>query len=194
MTFNTYFRLASYATIAAAAVALFVAGGTGIWLAAAFAIVMVVAWKLEGTRWQFSERAALIIILASLPLFYLDWRLLPVILDIQFLEGGAATRGSVEVTLLAHLILFLAAVKLLQRKGDRDWFFLYLISFFTVLLAAGLTASPAFLATLIPYLLSALSTVVAFEIQKSRKKVTPTQTRLLVPPDSSLFQKLPMRL
>ena len=83
MNFNTYFRLASYATIAAAALALFVAGGTGIWLAAAFAIVMVVAWKLEGTRWQFSERTALIIILASLPLFYLDWRALPVFLDIQ---------------------------------------------------------------------------------------------------------------
>src|SRR5207253_10269996 len=101
MNFNTYFRLASYATIAAAGLALFVAGGTGIWLAAAFAIAMVVAWKLEDSRWQFSERAALIIILASLPLFYLDWRLLPVILDIQFLDSGAPTRGSVEVTLLA---------------------------------------------------------------------------------------------
>src|SRR5207245_9119808 len=123
--------------------------------------------------------------LASLPLFYLDWRLLPAILDIQFLEGGAATRGSVEVTLLAHLILFLAAVKLLQRKGDRDWFFLYLISFFEVLLAAGLSASPIFLGTLILYLLCSLSTIVAFEIQKARKKVAATQTRLLVPPDSS---------
>src|SRR5207253_1640062 len=44
------------------------------------------------------------------------------------------------------------------------------------------------------YLLCALSTVVAFEIQKARKKVTVTQTRLLVPPDSTLFRKLPMRL
>src|SRR6266436_1981491 len=193
MNFNTYFRFASYATIAAAALALFVAGGTGLWLAAAFGAVMIVAWKLEGARWQFSERAALIIILVSLPLFYLDWRLLPVILDIQFLEGGAASRGSVEVTLLAHLILFLAAVKLLQHKGDRDWFFLYLISFFEVLLAAGLSASPVFLATLVLYLLSALTTIVAFEIQKARRKVATTQTRLLVPPDSILFRKLPMR-
>src|SRR6266550_2698087 len=194
MNFNTYFRLASYATIAAAALALFVAGGTGMWLAAAFAIVMVVAGKLEGTRWQLSERAALIIILVSLPLFYVDWRLLPVFLDVQFPEAGAATRGNVEVTLLAHLILFLAAIKLLQRKGDRDWFFLYLISFFEVLLAAGLSASPTFLATLALYLLCALTTIVAFEIQKARRKVSATQTRLLVPPDSTLFRKLPMRL
>ena len=103
-------------------------------------------------------------------------------------------RGGVEVAVLSHLILFLSAVKLFQRKHDRDWFFLYLISFFTVLLAAGLTASPIFLGVLILYLLCALSTIVAFEIQKARKKVTATQTRLLVPPDSTLFQKLPMRL
>lgn len=194
MNFNTYFRLASYATVAAAALAVFVAGGTGWGLAAAFGIVTVVAWQLEGTRWQFTERAALVIILVSLPLFYLDWRLLPAFLDIQHLEGGAATRGSVEVTLLAHLISFLSAVKILQRKGDRDWFFLYLISFFEVLLSAGLGASPVFLATLVLYLLCALTTIVAFEIQKARRKVTPIQTRLLVPPDSVLFRKLPMRL
>jgi transglutaminase-like putative cysteine protease len=39
-----------------------------------------------------------------------------------------------------------------------------------------------------------LTTIVAFEIQKARRKVTATQTRLLVPPDSILFRKLPMRL
>ena len=98
------------------------------------------------------------------------------------------------MTLLAHLISFLSAVKLLQRKGDRDWFFLYLISFFEVLLAAGLSAGPVFLATLVLYLLCALTTIVAFEIQKARRKITATQTRLLVPPDSSLFRRLPRSL
>ena len=68
-------------------------------------------------------------------------------------EASGVGRGGVEVAVLAHLILFLSAVKLLQRKADRDWFFLYLISFFTVLLAAGLTVSPIFLAILIVYLL-----------------------------------------
>ncbi len=192
MNFNTYFRLTSYATIAAAALALFVAGGVGAWLSVAFAIVMIAAWKLEGTRWQLSERIALVVILVSLPIFYLDWRILTPYLQVEFLETGQ--RANAEVSVLAHLILFLSAVKLLQRKADRDWFFLYLISFFEVLLAAGLTASPAFLATLTVYLLCALSTVVAFEIQKARRRVTATQTRLLVPPDSTLFRKLPMRL
>jgi transglutaminase-like putative cysteine protease len=194
MQFNTYFRLASYATVAAAGLALFIAGGTGAGLAIAFAVVIIAAWKLEGTRWQLNERAALIVILVSLPLFYLDWRILSVYLDVQFLENGPTMRGAAEVAVLAHLILFLTTVKLLQRKADRDWFFLYLISFFEVLLAAGLNASPTFMATLMLYLLCALTTVVAFEIQKARHKVTATQTRLLVPPDSAFFRKLPMRL
>jgi len=116
MEFGTYFRLTSYTTVAAAALALFVAGGVGVWLAGTFAVVMVAAWKLEGTRWQLSERVALVVILASLPLFYLDWRILTVSLDLEFLETGRRT--NVEVAVLAHLILFLSAVKLLQRKAD----------------------------------------------------------------------------
>jgi protein-glutamine gamma-glutamyltransferase len=192
MRFDTYFRLTSYATITAAALALFVAGGVGVWLGATFAVFMLAAWKLEDTRWQLSERAALIVIVGSLPLFYLDWRVLTPYLQIEFLEAGQ--RANVEVAVLSHLILFLSVVKLLQRKADRDWFFLYLISFFEVLLAAGLSVSPAFVATLTLYLFCALSTVVAFEMQKARQKVIVTQTRLLVPPDSVLFRKLPMRL
>ena len=192
MQFSSYFRIASYATIAASAVALFVAGGVNFWLLAIFAFVMVGAFKLEGSRWQLSERIALAVILSSIPVFYLDWRILTPLLELPTLESGQRTNP--EVALLSHLILFLSAVKLLQRKADRDWFFLYLISFFTVLLAAGLTARPVFLVVLLLYLMCALSTVVAFEIQKARRKVTALQTRLLVPPDSALFQKLPMRL
>lgn len=192
MKFETYFRGASYATVLTAALALFVAGGASPWLAIVFIIGLAVAWKLEGTRWQLSERVALIVILVSLPVFYLDWRILIPLLN-GFAENTAGAR-SADITVLAHLILFLSAVKLWQLKADRDWFFLYLISFFEVLLAAALTASPFFLLTLILYLLCALTTVVAFEIHKARRKVITTQTRLLVPPDPALFRKLPMRL
>src|SRR6266404_4657435 len=191
MSFTTYFRLTSYATVAAAALALFVAHGVGAGLAIAFALIAIAAWKLEGTRWQLSERVALAVILISLPLFYFDWRILVPYLEIEFLENGQ--RAGVEVTVLGHLILFLSAVKLLQRKADRDWFFLYLISFFVVLLAAGLSTKPVFLLTLAVYLLCALSTVVAFEIQKARRKVPAAQTRILIAPDSTIFRKLSMQ-
>lgn len=192
MKFESYFRAASYATVFAAALALFVAGGASPWLAILFAVGMAVAWKLEGTRWQLSERLALLVILVSLPVFYVDWRIVIPLLN-GFAENSAGGR-SADITVLAHLILFLSVIKLLQLKADRDWFFLYLISFFEVLLAAALTASPLFLLTLVLYLLCALTTVVAFEIHKARRKVVATQTRLLVPPDPALFRRLPMRL
>jgi transglutaminase-like putative cysteine protease len=184
MDFNTYFRASSYAMIAVAMLALTVAGGLHIVLALGFAALIVLSWKLEGTRWQLSERTGLIIVLLSIPLFFLDW---------QFQKAIGESAGRLGVSALAHLIVFLSAIKLLQVKSDRDWVFLYLISFFEVLLAAGLSFSPAFLGTLSLYLLCALSTVIAFEIRKASRAVKLTETRLLVPPDSIIFKRLARR-
>ena len=95
MNFDTYFRLTSYATIFAATLALYIAGGVGSWLALVFVIAMIMAWSAEGSRWQLSERTALIVILVSLPIFYFDWRILTPYLQTDFLE--ASRRGSAEV-------------------------------------------------------------------------------------------------
>jgi protein-glutamine gamma-glutamyltransferase len=181
MTFDTYFRGSSYAMIAVAMLALMLAGGLHLALATVFAVVMVVAWKLEGTKWQLSERIGLAIVLLSIPLFVFDW-------NYQRAVGEAP--GRLGVTALAHLIVFLSAVKLLQVKSDRDWVFLYLISFFELLLAAGLSFSPVFLGTLTLYLFCSLSTVIAFEIRKAQRGVKTAETRLLVSPDSRMFKEL----
>lgn len=166
--------------IAVAMLALVLAGGLSQGLALAFLAVMIVSWNLEGTRWQLPERYGLAIVLLSIPLFYLDWQY-------QKTLGEPAER--LGVTALAHLIVFLSAVKLVQVKKDRDWVFLYLISFFEVLLAAGLSFSPVFLGTLTLYLLCGLCAVTAFEIQKARGSLSYVETRLLVPPDSRVFRK-----
>jgi transglutaminase-like putative cysteine protease len=184
MTFSTYFRVSSYAMVACGALALAASGGMGLVLTIAFAALMILAWNLEETRWQLSERVGLIIVLLSLPLFYLDWR---------FMSGGSEVKDRVGVSALVHLILFLSTVKLLQRKADRDWVFLYLISFFEVLLAAGLSISPMFLATLGLYMLFALSTVISLEIKRARGGMKVCETRLLVAPDSTLFRRLRRR-
>ena len=180
MKFLTYFQAFSYAMIAVAMLALVLAGGLSYPLALAFLVVMIVSWNLEGTRWQLPERYGLAIVLLSIPLFYVDW---------QYQKSIGEPAERLGVTALAHLIVFLSAVKLVQVKKDRDWVFLYLISFFEVLLAAGLSFSPLFLLTLTLYLLCGLCAVTAFEIQKARRSITHAETRLLVPPDSSVFRK-----
>jgi len=184
MKFATYFRGFSYAMIAVAMLALVLAGGLSYGLALLFFVVMIASWLLEETRWQLPERVGLGIVLLSIPLFYLDW---------QYQKAIGEPIERLGVNALAHLIVFLSAVKLLQVKKDRDWVFLYLISFFEVLLAAGLSFSPIFLVTLSLYLLAGLSAVTAFEIQKARRVLPVAETRLLVPPDSRVFKKTGLR-
>ena len=184
MNFATYFRTISYAMIGVAMLALVLAGGLSYGLATGFLLLMIVSWLLEETRWQLPERIGLGVVLLSIPLFYLDW---------QYQKAIGEPVERLGVNALAHLIVFLSAVKLLQIKKDRDWVFLYLISFFEVLLAAGLSFSPIFLGTLTLYLLTGLSAVTAFEIQKARRSVTVAETRLLVPPDSRVFKKAKRR-
>ena len=166
--------------IGVAMMALVLAGGLSYLLALLFIIVMALAWKLENTRWQLPERIGLGVVLLSIPLFYIDWQY-------QKVTGEPVERLGVNA--LAHLIVFLSAVKLVQVKKDRDWVFLYLISFFEVLLAAGLSFSPVFLGSLSLYLLTGIGAVTAFEIQKARRSVSQTETRLLIPPDSRIFRK-----
>lgn len=179
MTLETYFRAFSYATIAIATLALVLAGGLHPALAVAFFGILLVAWGLEGRKWQLSERVGLVAVLSSVPLFLLDW---------NYQKTAGETAGKLGVASLAHLIIFLAAVKLLQQKKDRDWVFLYLISFFEILLAAGLSFSPVFLVSLSVYMLCGLTTIVAFEIYKTKRSMAETETRLLVAPDSGIFK------
>ena len=185
MSLEVYFRAFSYATVAIATLALMLAGGLSATLALVFSLFMVAAWLFEGTKWQLSERAGLVVVLLSIPLFFLDW---------HYQKTIGEPAGRVGVNALAHLILFLAAVKLLQVKKDRDWVFLYLISFFEVLLAAGLSFSPVFFGSLTLYLLCGLSTIIAFEIQKAKRTIAVSETHLLVPPDSRIFRNARRRV
>lgn len=164
--------------IACGTLALVVSGGLSATLAALFGVLMIVAWKLEETRWQLSERIVLLVILLALPLFYLDWKYESSISEVRIGVGA-----------LAHLIIFLSTIKLLQIKADRDWLFLYLISFFETLLAAGLAASSLFFFVLCLYVLCALSTIIAFEIKNARRAVSIKETRFLVSTQHGLIRR-----
>jgi Ca2+/Na+ antiporter len=162
MNFDQFFRLISYAVAVCGLFALTVSGGVGVLVAAVFILVTVLAWFIEDTRWQLSERLGIVLVFLFIPLFYLDWK---------YQLSGFAARETVAAGSLARLILVLAGIKLLQRKSDRDWIFLYLISFFEILLAAGLSISPLFILSLVLYLLAVVCAIVTFEIKKASGKV-----------------------
>ncbi|MCA1630177.1 MAG: DUF3488 and transglutaminase-like domain-containing protein [Acidobacteria bacterium] len=182
MRFDTFFRLSSYATVACGVLALALTGGVGFALAAALFAALAAAWKAEGTRWQLSERVSLFAVLASLPFFYFDWKLQTAAFGA---EGG---RASIDA--LAHFIILLSLVKLFGAKQDRDWLFLYLISFFEMLLSAGLSLSPRFVAALTLYAFAALTTIVCFEIRKARRGAGEGETKYFRVPRSGLFRRL----
>ena len=183
MSFESYFRACSYATIACGVLALAVSGGVGAVLALAFALVLVISWKASGTRWQLSERVGMFVVLLALPAFYLDWSFQ------RASATDAAGQVYAGVSALVHFTLLLSSIKLLQVKSDRDWLFLYLISFFEVLLAAGLSVSPTFLASLGLYVFCALLAVVCFEMRKARRAVPESQSRLLVANDPKRLRR-----
>jgi hypothetical protein len=163
MNFDKFFKFISYAVVFCGFLALWVSGGAGLFVSALFLAVIISSWFLDNTRWQISERVGTALMFFIVPLFYLDWRY-------KFTGFGMSETALVGV--LAKLILLLTAIKLFQKKGDRDWLFLYLMSFFEVLLAAGISISPLFLACLLLYLLASLCAIITFEIKKTSGLVT----------------------
>lgn len=162
MTFEKSFRLVSYLAVFCGFLALWVSGTFGVIGTLVFVAVMISAWFLEGSRWQISEKVGTALIVLALPAFYLAWRF-----QIIALSGVEVVIAGI----LARMILTLTAIKLLQNKSDRDWIFLYLMSFFEVLLAAGLSISALYLGAFIVYLLLMVSAIIAFEIRKTSRSV-----------------------
>jgi protein-glutamine gamma-glutamyltransferase len=137
---------------------MWVSGTFGIAGTLGFVSVLAAAWFLDETRWQISERLGTFLIVAALPAYYLLWRYG----FFQFADAGILVAG-----VLGRLILTLSAIKMLQRKADRDWIFLYLMAFFEVLLAAGLSISGLYFASLVLFVFVMVSTIITFEIRKT---------------------------
>lgn len=162
MTFEKFFRLISFISVFCGFLSLWVSGTFGLIATTLFLGVMVLAWFLEDSRWQISERLGTVLIVLALPVFFIGWKY-------QFVDF--ATSGTMLAGILGRLILALSAIKLLQRKSDRDWIFLYLMAFFEVLLAAGLSISAFYMASFLLYLLVTVCAVIAFEIRKTSEAI-----------------------
>lgn len=162
MNFQRLFRFLSYATVFCGFLALWIGGAFGWAGTAMFVSAMIAAWFLEGGKWQISERLGTFLIVISLPVYFLLWR-------IGFFSFGGPE--SVLPGILARLILTLSAIKLLQHKSDRDWIFLYIMAFFQVLLAAGLSISALYVFVFVAFAFCVVCTIILFEMRKTNRAV-----------------------
>ena len=162
MDFEKLFRVLSYATVFCGFVSLWVAGAFGFVGAALFLSAMVASWFVEGRPWQISERLGTALIVLAVPLYYGLWH----VGFFSYVSSEAVLPG-----VLARLILTLSGIKLLQHKNDRDWMFLYIMAFFQVLLAAGMSISAVYFGTFLAFFFCMVGTIIVFEMRKTRRTV-----------------------
>ena len=154
---ETYFRTTSYALVTTAFLAIALTrslDGVSIVL---YSIALIVCFYRDARgahRLRLREWMWRALSIGYVPFIFVDAQLI-----------------SNRVLALVHMTLFVSAAKLFQEKRDRDWVFLYLIAFFQMLLAAGLTFNATFVATLGSFLFFFTSTLAAFEIRRARREV-----------------------
>ena len=154
---EAYFRTTSYALVATAFLAIAFTGELELISLGAYSIAIIICFyrDIRGVkRLRLREWMWRALSIGYVPFVFVDAALL-----------------SNRVLALVHMTLFVSAAKLFQNKRDRDWVFLYLIAFFQMLLAAGLTFNATFVASLTAFLFFFISTLAAFEIRRARRQV-----------------------
>ncbi len=158
MSLETYFRVTSYALVATAFVALALTGELDPVSMLLYPLALAASFYADTkgiTRLRLKEWMWRVLALLYVPFAFLD-----------------AAALSSHVLALVHMTLFLSAAKLFQNKRDRDWVFLYLIAFFQIPLASGLTFNATFVASLAIFLFFFVSSLAAFEIRRARREIT----------------------
>lgn len=155
MNFNRYFIASSYLLLVVSFTILSATRQVELLSLMFFAGVMVAGCliDLNRLRWNVPRRLANGLMIGWLGVAFAEWQLfrLP------------------PISIITHFVLFASSLKLLRQKNNRDWLWLYIVSFCIVLMSAGLMMGTTFLFLLVVYLLAAVSTFVAFEIRRTQQ-------------------------
>src|SRR5512143_2321704 len=130
MNFAQYFRLSSYCLIASGFLAIGAAGAVGLPWKCLFTAALVISWFVDtaALRARIPTWLLNLMVLVYLPISILDYRYF----SDSFLSA------------ILHAVFFVAAVKLLTLSTNRDYVYLYLISFAQLLVASSQTSNLTF--------------------------------------------------
>jgi hypothetical protein len=162
---HRYFEVSLFLLIATSIATLVTTGK----LDAVSTIVPPVAVVVKGVRWwrgagvELSHRAATGLTIVYFLFFPADLWIIS-----RGLAEGAPNPGLYAALLSSiHLMLFAMIVRLFSATTTRDYLFLAMVSFATMLVAAILTVDTTFLATFLLFLALAVATFVGLEMRRS---------------------------
>ena len=164
-----YFQISFHALILTAFIALVETGRLDVGSILLFLVFFAVTANraLKGRPPLLTARGAFFLSLGYIFFFALD----SLILSGSFISA------------IIHLVLFLEIAKLAQKKEDKDYLYLILLSFLQILAASSLTIDMSFVFTLFFFLIALVSTLMSFDIYRSQRE---TSDRGLVPIDGPL--------
>jgi transglutaminase-like putative cysteine protease len=154
--FHAVHKLVSYLLAASAVATLLSSGALPLPTLALLLVVGVLSWFVEpGTRWGvLLDRAGLVFNVVALAFFALS------------LYQVVRSFPEPDLTPILNLVLFLLAYKLLHRRGNRDYFHLYVSSFLLVVAGAWLGQSVLFLFAFAAYVVLATWTLILFHLRR----------------------------
>src|SRR5437773_1596019 len=120
---------------------------------------------VKGLPEPLSARGAFILSCAYVVFFLLDM----MVLSASFIPASI------------HLVLFLQAAKLYQKKTDRDYLYLIVLSFLQVLAASSLTIDISFVATLFLFMVALVSTLMSFDMYRSERNNKTSAENVAIP-------------
>ncbi len=156
MSFSRYFKLSSYCLIASGFIAIAAAGSIGYFWGCFYGAALTVSGLIntEALNKRIPVWLLNLAVLGYMPFAILDYRVFS---------------RSLILTII-HVVLYIAALKLMTLSNDRDYVYLYSISFAQLLAASTLTVDVAFAFALLAFLLSSVSTLVLFEMRRSNAR------------------------
>jgi transglutaminase-like putative cysteine protease len=182
---DRFFRISLYLLIVTGMVTLVSTGKLDLFtiLAAPAAVLLKGYGWWRGRPPELSARVATILVVLYIPFLPAD-----IAFFSRVLAAGAPNPGLYASLLSAvHFLLFVLFVRLYSAACDRDFFFLGILAFATVLAAAVLTVDTTFVAMFFVFLVFGAATLIGAEMKRSAREAvapemsadTPAGRRLL---------------